>query len=449
MIAKMRDRTTFIEIHRAGSWLPAAELRALGPDRCRIDYLPDYVFGTSDPCPVSLRLPVNMAPDRYREGPSGPEADRRAPAFLYDLVPQGRGRKYLLSQLHLQDDEHLVLPLVMAGAFNPIGCLRLQSAVAFFAEHVRRNPDPASSRGFALQDLHAHSADVLDHLSMHAMLASGTTGVQGVAPKFLLSTDADGRWFADMALPDEDAQAHWLLKLPRGPAQEDRTVLRNEAAYLRLAAACGLRTGAEPVLHGDMLLLRRFDREVQGGRVHRLHQESLASLADLRGFGIAADQQQLLRALRAVVSDPLAETIEFFKRDVLNLAMRNTDNHARNTAVQRLADGRVQLTPLFDFAPMFLDSELIVRSCHWRDSTGRVQDTWTQVLAMLDVPDDERPRIVAALRAFADVVAELPATAAHCGVEAAVIDACRATIDRQSEQLAALSALLPAGGGIA
>lgn len=446
MIAKMRDQTSLIDIHRDGVWLPAAELRALGPDRCRIDYLPDYVFGAADPWPVSLRLPVGVAPDRYVAGPSGLEPDRSAPGFLYDLVPQGKGRRYLLAQLQLQDDERLVVPLVMAGAFNPIGCLRLQSAVTFFAEHARRNPDPASTRGFAWQDLQARSADVLDHLSMHAMLASGTTGVQGVAPKFLLSTDADGRWFADMALPDDRAQAHWLLKLPRGPAPEDRTVLRNEAAYLRLAAACGLRTGADPQLHGDMLLLRRFDRQVQAGRVLRLHQESLASLADLRGFGIAANQHHLLGALRAVVSDPFAETLEFLRRDVLNLAMRNTDNHARNTAVQRLPDGRVQLTPLFDFAPMFLDGELIARSCHWRDSTGRVQDDWRQVIETLDVPDAERRQIAAALLAFAEVVAGLPETAARCGVETAVIDACRPTIDRQCEQLAALSALRPASG---
>jgi serine/threonine-protein kinase HipA len=64
------------------------------------------------------------------------------------------------------------------------------------------------------------------------------------------------------------------------------------------------------------------------GRVHRLHQESLASLCGLRGFGVSASQQTLLKGLRAVVSDPLCETIEFLRRDVLNLAMRNTDNHA-------------------------------------------------------------------------------------------------------------------------
>jgi len=102
------------------------------------------------------------------------------------------------------------------------------------------------------------------------MLAPRTTGVQGVASKFLLGTDEDGRWFPDLALPDERAREHWLVKLPRGNAEPDRAVLRHEAAYLRVATACGLRSTAEPELNGEALFVRRFDRQVIDGQVHRL-----------------------------------------------------------------------------------------------------------------------------------------------------------------------------------
>lgn len=433
---------TAIQIHRGGAWVKAATIQALGADKCRFEYLPEYVF-SDDPWPVAVGLPVGLEPDRFVEGPTGLEADRQAPAFLYDLVPQGKGRKYLLEQLQLQDSDNLVLPLVMAGAFNPIGCLRFESALAFFDEEARKNPDPATARGFDLDEVLNRSQGFLDHLSLHAMLASGTTGVQGVAPKFLLSTDREGRWFADMALPDDRAQAHWLIKLPRGRSDEDRAVLRNEAGFLQLAAACGIRTMAAPELHGEILFVRRFDRQVIDGKVHRLHQESLASICDLRGFGIPKSQQTLLRGLRAAVSDPLCETIEFMQRDVLNLAMRNTDNHARNTAVQRLFDGSVQLTPVFDFAPMYLDREVVARGCHWRDDTGKTQDDWTQIVETLEVDDEERGIIAASLKDFAALVADLPGIASDCGIEASVIEACRATIDKQADQLQALSGLVP------
>ena len=414
-----------VQVHHAGSWHPAGELHALGPNQARFAYNEAYVFGGPG-LPVSLALPLGLWPV---------DTDKRPPAFVYDLVPQGRGRKFLLSALALADSDEVVMPLVMAGAFNPVGCIRLDSAVAFYQQQAAQEPGAQASTGFSLEGMREHSQAFLDHIALHAMLAAGTTGVQGVAPKFLLTTDTQGQWFADLALPDAQAREHWLVKLPRGRSDDDRMVLRNEAAYLRVAAACGLRTHAEPMLMGEMLFVRRFDRVVDANGVHRLHQESLASLVGQRGFGVPHSQQALLLALRSVATDPLAETIEFMKRDVLNLALRNTDNHARNTAVQRTLDGRIQLTPVFDFAPMFKDPEVVVRSCHWRDAGGVRQDAWCEVIAQLPVPDAQRAAIAQALVAFADTVAALAQTAVGCGVEKAVLDPCLRSIEQQATQL--------------
>jgi serine/threonine-protein kinase HipA len=294
--------------------------------------------------------------------------------------------------------------------------------------------------GVSLADITQRSDEFLNHLSLHSMLTTGTTGVQGVAPKFLLTTDRHGRWFADMALPDELAHEHWLVKLPRGKSDEDRAVLRNEAAYLRVAAALGLRCQYPPVLHGEMLFVRRFDREVtQAGVVQHLHQESLASIIGQRGFGIAQSQQSIVAGIRRVVSDAACETLEFIKRDVLNLALRNTDNHARNTAVQRTADGIVQLTPVYDFAPMFKDPELVPRSCHWRDKAGVRQSNWKQVIEQLDVPDSERSAIAVELLEFGKMVARLDVIARNCGVEPDVLSQCSRAIETQAKQLDDLS----------
>jgi serine/threonine-protein kinase HipA len=434
-----------VEIHQHGRWVAAAELCALADNRVQFSYLDDYIFSGSA-VPVALGLPVGHFPESMTEGPLGLEPDRRPPAFLYDLVPQGRGRKFLLSMLALPDHDEMVMPLVMAGAFNPIGCLRLDSAVRFYQEQAIRNPDASASDGFALSDILHKSEAFLEHMALHAMLASGTTGVQGVAPKFLLTTDKNGRWFADMAMADEDASEHWLVKLPRGRSEDDRCVLRNEGAYLQVARAAGLRVHHAPMQHGDMLFVRRFDRAVGAQGLQRLHQESVASLIGQRGFGVVHRQQDLLTAIRAVASHPLAETIEFIKRDVLNLALRNTDNHARNTAVQRTPEGRIQLTPVFDFAPMFKDPEVVPRSCHWRDEAGKRQSGWRETLEQLQVPDQERQDIAAELGAFANVVERLEAMALDCGVEREVVQACLKSIEEQAYQLRALQQGLGAHG---
>ena len=422
-----------IQIHRHGQWHPAASVEALGEDRARVDYLPEYIF-SDDPWPIALDLPVGFASMRAGD-------DFRPPAFLYDLVPQGKGRKLLVQLLGVADHDGLVLPLVLAGAFNPIGALRIDHAVAFYEDQARRNPPPPGmEHGFTFADLAQRRESVLEHLSTHAMLASGTTGVQGVAPKYLLTEDADGLLHADMSLPDHAARAHWLVKGPRNSSDDDRKVLRNEAAYLRVAAACGLRTHAiEQTVHqGDLLRLRRFDRVVTDHGVQRLAQESLASLAGMRGFGLPCRQNALLRALRRHASDPLADTIEFLRRDVLNLAMLNTDNHARNHAMQRLPDGRVQLTPLFDFAPMFRDPELIPRALHWADAGDVRLHAWSDIVPALGLPTDEARAVVTALAGFAPTVAALPDTMRDAGVDPDIIEACRASIDVQAEQLARL-----------
>jgi len=432
--------TSVVEINQSGVWRKAGELRALGSNMAVFSYDDEYIF-SDNAQPVSLKLPVGLSTDTMIEGLTRPEPDRRPPSFVYDLVPQGRGRRFLLDALNLADGDEVVMPLVMAGAFNPVGCIRLQSALAFYEREAARNPCAQSADGFTLDDINSHSQNFLDHIALHAMLAAGTTGVQGVAPKFLLSTNAEGRWFADLALPDSQARQHWLLKLPRGKSDDDRLVLRNEAAYLRVAAACGLRVNQPPMLVREMLFVRRFDRVVYKGRLHRLHQESLASLAGQRGFGVPHSQQSLLRALRSVVNDPAAETVEFIKRDVLNLALRNTDNHARNTAVQRTVQGRIQLTPLFDFAPMFKDPEVVTRSCHWRDAQGVVQSDWRQILESLEIPPRELRALVAQLAEFAKTLAQLENIAHDCGLEPEVLGQCLQSIDKQATELRALATL--------
>lgn len=416
-----------LQLHRAGRWHDAGSIQSLGDSQCRFEYLPEYIFST-DPQPVSLGLPVAF-PE------FGLDAETKVPAFLYDLVPQGRGRAYLLSLLGRSDSDSLVLPLLLAGAFNPIGRLRISTAVSFYEEQLRKNPDRGPLAGFAIEDIESKADAFLEHLSLHAMLSAGTTGVQGVAPKFLLTQDEEDRWFADLALPDERARRHWIVKLPRGREADDLLVHRHEAAYLRLAKALGLRTHGDPVLRGRMLFSERFDRLVTPDGVTRLHQESLASLAGLRGFGVATTQNQLLAALRQHASDPAGETIEFLRRDVFNLAMRNTDNHARNTAVQVLPDGRVRLTPLFDVSPMFKDPQMVPRSVHWRDQTGRRLDDWGQVLDALAFAADERRSLVRAMREFGDELEKVQAIAADHGIEPVILDACKMTIEEQLEQL--------------
>lgn len=421
-----------IEIFHDDRWLEAARAdfsdvvrNGFRADDCVFEYELDYVFGVAPP-PVSLTWPVDA--DRHRL--------QAWPAFLYDLVPQGNGRRFLLDRMRLPDAQSSDLPLLCAGAFNPIGRLRVREAVTYFEAHRERHD--LVDRGFEFDELLARAPEFHETMMVHGMLAAGGTGVQGVAPKYLLTRARDGKWHPDAALPDAQAQVHFIVKRPRGPTEADRKVLRNEAGYMQVAARMGLRTTQLPSLHGDMLFVPRFDRQVRDGRVLRHHQESAASIAGLAGFAGSARQFDLLAAVRAVVDDPHAETIEFLKRDVLNQAMRNTDNHARNTAVQTV-DGITRLTPLFDFAPMYLDPEGISRAARWyHPDSGKELRSWDAILPHLPVPVSEQGRIVDAMTAFGERLTGLPDCMREAGIDADIIDHVIPSIDAQRTQLLAL-----------
>ena len=425
-----------IEIHRNDGWIPAARIEPLGDEHARVEYLPEYVFGEPEPWPVSLTLPVRLTAEL------DDDPQPKMPSFLYDLVPQGQGRRLLTGLLELRDHDGLALPLLLHGAFNPIGALRIDQAVAFQADHARRHPLPEDAHaGFTFHDLADHHEEVVEYLASHSMLASGTTGVQGMAPKFLLAEDGDGLLHPDLALPDAQARAHWLVKGARGRSGDDELILRNEAAYLRLAARCRLNVYAVDRIEqrGRWLLLRRFDRQTTSDGVQRLTQESLASLAGLQGLGVPTTLNRLLEVLRRHSDDPQADTLEFVKRDVLNRALRNTDNHARNHAVQRRPDGGIRLTPLFDFAPMYRDPELIPRALHWVDRERSNLREWPDILPQLGLDDREQHELQHALRQFSEQVGQLPELALDAGVDQEIIDACTRSINTQAESLVRLS----------
>lgn len=421
---------SLIEIHADGEWRPAATL-TVTPDRVMFDYLLDYAFSEST-WRVALGLPVDLT---LRTAPTN--ATQTPLAFLWDLVPQGRGRQYLEGMLgYPANDPSRDLALAQHGAFAPIGRLRLNTAVSFY----ERNTVDQVVSGFTRMDMRQRTDNFLEQLAMHSMLAAGTPGVQGVAPKYLLTQDEEGSWYPDVALEDRLAHKHWLVKLPRGRDEVDRRVLRHEAIYLRVAAACGLTTITAPEFEDDMLFLERFDRQVAHGKVVRIHQETLAALTGTPGFGIGASLFDVTEKLAEVATEPGKVVGEFLCREVFNRALRNPDNHLRNTSVQELPDGKIQLTPLYDVSPMYLDPEGIARTCVWRLPDGRIADEWDVILGQLRLNEAVKEQAAEILKEFGEnKLPLLPALLAEHDADAQVIEACRQTTQQEFNKLLELT----------
>lgn len=304
-------------------------------------------------------------------------------------LPQGYGRRELLSQLSRDENAGPAADwdLLGAGAGNPIGNIRGKEAHAWASERTS-----GRGRGFTLEEIAARADDFNEYLAQHGLFVAGSSGIQGEWPKILLTRARDGLFYLDHALPDHEAERHYIVKFGRGADPALASILRAEAPYMRLARKLGLNVHDDLIARERALFIPRFDREVVDGRVKRHAQESVASVCGIARFGEVPSHNAFLRKLLPLASDMAKETIEYVKRDIANVVLGNTDNHARNTAILRRDNGHIGLTSLFDFAPMFLHPDGIARRMRWEhDDAG--SPTWASVItqaALIAAIDEAR-----------------------------------------------------------
>lgn len=192
------------------------------------------------------------------------------------------------------------------------------------------------------------------------LVGGGGSALPGFQRKLTLSR-VDGRWVrGNGSIPSTH-----ILK----PASPDvRSAADAELYTLHLAARQGLVTfesWVEDIGGFATLVIERYDREVAGAKTERIHQEdagqalglpwggnhkfeqnnpgttlrNIAALLDTRGSGFIGTPDRL-RLLRYVA---------------FNVAVGNTDAHAKNYSLLHSAEGRTRLAPLYDAAPLALD----------------------------------------------------------------------------------------------
>ena len=431
--------TATLEIYRGGAWQPAAvltpadEQAGLG-GACHFEYLLGYAVDHAGPdtataAGLSCRFPADF--QQYRLD--------HWPPFVLDLLPSGYGRQQWLEQLKLQDGPAADWPLLLRGTAYPPGNLRVTEAVAAkdpstLVPTVSGDVVPMKDHpGFDRADVIAREEAFVEYAFQHGIYAAGASDVQGAAPKLLLARDHHGNWHAEGRLADTDVESHWLVKRPRGDRAADRKVLRNEESYMRVAEQLGLEVYANLEWQEDNLFVPRFDRCVRDGDIDRYGMESLYSAAGVAEYGARISHEVLCDVIEEYCTEPEADLAEYIKRDVVNVVLGNKDNHGRNTALLRYETGVVKLTPLYDFAPMYLDPEGIARVCRWSGDAETAGDPdWARVLELFS---DREATLRAALRDFGYLLQELPDIMRDCGVDDDIIEQRSRSIETHTRQL--------------
>ncbi|KQV98471.1 type II toxin-antitoxin system HipA family toxin [Rhizobacter sp. Root1221] len=429
-----------LQLHLDGAWHDAGSTSLFGPvnagwqARSYTGYAADWAVahaGRRDAAAFSCRTPVGL---KALELPHWP-------VFLVDALPQGFGRGELLKRLQLPAtaQSEADWPLLLAGAGNPIGNLRVKEAAEWLA--ARAGP----TQGFTDAEVARRGEDFAEHLASHGLFVAGSSGVQGEWPKILLTRGRDGLLYLDHTLPDSEATEHFIVKFGRGADADLARILRHEAPYMQAARLLGLRVHADLVFRERALFIPRFDRRVDADaaapQVIRLAQESIATLTGKVGFITVPSHDDVCRQLVLRCTDPQAEVLEYLRRDVANLALGNKDNHARNTAVQRDDQGVVRLTPLFDFVPMYMHPDGIARRIRWEGNDGGAPD-WARVLDAVCQAARGRPpaaldrdHLAEGLRSMAPALLAVRDHGESIGIEHEVLSHLAPGIDAQVRQL--------------
>ena len=365
-----------IEFFTHGDWHPVGSLSLLGDTSegfraaTRFEYHRDHAaahLGRIDFPAVSVRMPVHFG---VTELPHWPP-------WALDLIPAGSARHFWLNRLKLSDSPNSLWPLLMYGASNPPGNLRVKEA----SSSLKIVDHP----GFAMDDVVFMHEGFIDHCEKHGAAVSGSSGAQGEAKKFLLTEDKNGRWHPSGSVPKGKRHKEWLVKFPRYRYDQDHWVLEAEAAYHKLAKQLGFKKYGETFYKQRCLFVERFDCQQDGLRAPmRFGLESMASVLGHVHFGKEQGHLAILEAIKKYSTDPQQDIREYILRDIFNLALGNKDNHCRNTAFWKPPEGGVLLSPWYDFCPMVFDSVGVSRVNRWGKFEYQNRVNWGELLGALE-----------------------------------------------------------------
>lgn len=294
---------------------------------------------------ISLSLPAGTEPI----------GDQLTRAFFDNLLPENDQMQRIIDREGLDRADIIdILRQVGGDCAGAISCLPIGDPPIKVPGNLATDYRPLDTDAVAL---------IITHLADRQPLPDDIidpSPVAGVQRKLAITVLPDGR-FAVPADGRKVPTTH-ILKVPIRAEAAD--ALRENAAC-ELARACGFdvsRSQHISVGGMDALLIERFDRVTVGGIVYRLHQEDFAQALGLpaslkyerRGVEGRRFDSAAARSVLDRLSNPAQARETFLLATLFNLAIGNTDGHAKNFGVLFGLHGERFLAPLYDLLPIRL-----------------------------------------------------------------------------------------------
>ncbi|MDO9591327.1 MAG: type II toxin-antitoxin system HipA family toxin, partial [Microcella sp.] len=265
-----------------------------------------------------------------RPGTQDPVAGLSIPGCLRDGSPDSWGRNVIQFRRGVSENDISEIGYLLLSGTNRFGANDFQASRTEYVPRSDTAPFDelvdAATRLNAGLEVSRPVAEAFQH----------GTAIGGARPKVLIHDDDGTEWIAKLSSTTDQVFS----------------VVRAEATYMELARRVGLRVPTTKLVQSqgrDVLLVERFDRTAEGGRQHVVSALTIAQLDEMNGR--YATYPQILRAIRSLGSSGAPDPgPELFDRIAFNIAVGNSDDHARNHAA--FWDGvGLHLTPAYDLAP--------------------------------------------------------------------------------------------------
>lgn len=320
-------------------------------------YMPEFLSSGIQLSPIMM--PLTAFPFEFPA--LSKESFKGLPGMLADSLPDKFG--------HALIDAWLAAQGRTASSFNPVERLcyigtRGMGALEF---HPTLLKFAGKSKNIEIDALTQLVNDVLnsrknltgilrgqdDHEMLEEILRVGTSA-GGARAKAILAWNEKTGEFRSGQVKAEDGFTYWLLKFDGISNNKDKELADPkgygliEYAFYLLATAAGVEM-SESRLHKEggraHFMTKRFDRDAKGAKLH------MQSLAALRHFDFNAagaySYEQVIETIR-LMKLSFHDIEQLFRRAVLNILIRNQDDHVKNIAFLMNQKGEWRLSPAYD-----------------------------------------------------------------------------------------------------
>lgn len=305
------------------------------------DYAPSWLK-SADARPLSRSLPLRA--ERFSR--------KECSGFFAGILPEEGKRKLIAKNLGISVQNDFAMLECIGG--------ECAGAITFMRAGQTLHEEDGEYRALTDDEF----ADILEQLPKKPLMA-GEKGVRlslaGAQDKLAVHVQDGG-----ISLPLGNAPSTHILK----PAIERyQDVVFNELLCMRLAEKLDLpvaKAAEHHIKDRHYLLVERYDRVVDNGRLVRLHQEDFCqAMAIPPGMKYQSEGGPSLKhcfdLLRDASSVPVLDLQHLLAGLIFNYLIGNHDAHGKNFSLLYHADGTVRLAPFYDIVSTVYYPELSAR----------------------------------------------------------------------------------------